>query len=1158
MKESTPEVIRDKELPQTMDFQWLRKEAIALTQQISGDSWTDYNVHDPGITMLEQFCYALTDISYRTNLDIETLLFHGGSKEEVIRSNALYPSAEVFVPGVLTLEDYRIRILDEFPDKIANCWVNQVKHHMKGFRGLLEIKLIPKNHLSPKAFDQLSEEVRELYSQHRNLCEDLDTVTILASEKITLTADIEIFQDQIPQDVLAEIFFQLENYFNAPVNFRSLEELVEAGVPHHEIYDISSFKHGFIDQNQLDGQRREFYVSKIADYILDVPGVRNLRHLEVFKDNIAVRGDIITVSEDNYLTLDLLNPDAEDPMAGFNVTLYKGGVQHNYHKESVLYTLTIKASKAHRNYEVLTTTEKYKEELSRTDQLTAYESIQRTFPSIYRVGNYQPVSEEGTQRIAQSTQLKSYLLFFDQIMANHLTQLAGVARLFSIAEPDVKRFKTYYAQNLVASAHDFDELLKKTIMPASQLRAKVALLSIKPAEQLSDRESMELDHLTRDLAQKKTFCLEQADNDFRKLIPLTEEDLRNHPLAGIEGLVEEVFAWQELMRRKEAAKDQAGPDTDVPLGIDPVDPPDDIDEINDMITAKTRLIIDLLFSEYMEQEHTMDFTETDLEAIMSNFDEAPERKDKILSHLLARFGEAFTNDFHLRFNTMFSDESEEVIRKRLIELKASLLREITSLNKDRAKGMVFQDAVAVSPLKRKVSLLLDIDHAPDQRLASPLGKVKVSIEKVTGEQVEKEVESEETPAHMRSAAPTRKVRFIVRNKEYFWYLFKYGLKEENYKVLFRDGEYSVFFQPPVPDGTSLLTAAGSKEGARKKIKQIITHFKKLNDHHEGFYVLEHLLLRSRADNKFHFYLQLDKKKTFKSVQMFEAEEQRDNALDTMLLACFEGNYKLVKKDGLFTVIIKSLTGKELARSLDRFDSETEAETFIDRAMVFYQEAKESDLLGSLIRLDDERIYHLKLLDENKETLFKSILPDKSHELEQQLNQFKNSLLMEGNYQIEKGEEGLLVKVNDYNGNAVFQSEQSFPNEDYANLFIEKCLDYFEQILTAYDFDDITTQQEVKATNAEDLNNQLSIVYPNWTARFNNEAFLQLFKQVLYQVVPAHLTVHLVGLRYREMKAFEDIYFQYKETFAEDSAIEGHDRNIVARDLLDFILSNQNN
>ena len=57
-----------------LDFDNLRARGIELTQQNSGDAWTDYNLHDPGVTILEALCYALSDLAYRTNFPLEDIL----------------------------------------------------------------------------------------------------------------------------------------------------------------------------------------------------------------------------------------------------------------------------------------------------------------------------------------------------------------------------------------------------------------------------------------------------------------------------------------------------------------------------------------------------------------------------------------------------------------------------------------------------------------------------------------------------------------------------------------------------------------------------------------------------------------------------------------------------------------------------------------------------------------------------------------------------------------------------------------------------------------------------------------------------------------------------------------------------------------------------
>ena len=62
-------------LPYGMDFLKLKKEGIDIAQELSGDIWTDYNEHDPGITILENQVYALTELSYKTSFPAEASFF---------------------------------------------------------------------------------------------------------------------------------------------------------------------------------------------------------------------------------------------------------------------------------------------------------------------------------------------------------------------------------------------------------------------------------------------------------------------------------------------------------------------------------------------------------------------------------------------------------------------------------------------------------------------------------------------------------------------------------------------------------------------------------------------------------------------------------------------------------------------------------------------------------------------------------------------------------------------------------------------------------------------------------------------------------------------------------------------------------------------------
>jgi len=101
-------ISKAKPVSPAMDFELLRKEAIAYIQRISGKVWTDYNAHDPGITILEVLCYAITDLSYRSNKPIRDLL----AEESGSLAGQFFKASQVLPGKALTLPDYRKLLMD--------------------------------------------------------------------------------------------------------------------------------------------------------------------------------------------------------------------------------------------------------------------------------------------------------------------------------------------------------------------------------------------------------------------------------------------------------------------------------------------------------------------------------------------------------------------------------------------------------------------------------------------------------------------------------------------------------------------------------------------------------------------------------------------------------------------------------------------------------------------------------------------------------------------------------------------------------------------------------------------------------------------------------------------------------------------------------------
>jgi hypothetical protein len=92
----------------SQNYAALRELALERIQKSARETWTDHNVHDPGITILEAFCYAVTELGLRVELPIVDLL-----KSSQGDARAALPEAfRVLSSGPVTFEDLRRVVLD--------------------------------------------------------------------------------------------------------------------------------------------------------------------------------------------------------------------------------------------------------------------------------------------------------------------------------------------------------------------------------------------------------------------------------------------------------------------------------------------------------------------------------------------------------------------------------------------------------------------------------------------------------------------------------------------------------------------------------------------------------------------------------------------------------------------------------------------------------------------------------------------------------------------------------------------------------------------------------------------------------------------------------------------------------------------------------------
>jgi hypothetical protein len=110
---------KNKTLSVAEDYELLRKTGREYIENLGSELWTDYNEHDPGITILEALCYAITELGYRTNIDIADLLT--GTDGKISADQPFYTAREILTCSSLTINDYRKLLADIIG--VHNAWL---------------------------------------------------------------------------------------------------------------------------------------------------------------------------------------------------------------------------------------------------------------------------------------------------------------------------------------------------------------------------------------------------------------------------------------------------------------------------------------------------------------------------------------------------------------------------------------------------------------------------------------------------------------------------------------------------------------------------------------------------------------------------------------------------------------------------------------------------------------------------------------------------------------------------------------------------------------------------------------------------------------------------------------------------------------------------
>jgi len=425
-----------------LDYELMRQQVIEWVQCLAGDRWTNFNESDPGVTIIEQLCYALTELCFQAEMPVSKLLASTQTLRIELNKQGLYAPQDILPGPALSLLDQRRWLLDQLPD-VANIWLTPIEIPSAGVPGTYQIDVLPFDKQvaacschapDPGEQQRLEQTVRANFSALRNLGEDVAMVNVLTPVPVEITASLQINDKVQPDEIVADLMFQLGLLLAPEPRRHSLEDRLKQGLTTSEIFQGPPLQSGFIAEDQLDPLPTELKWIDVEELIASLSGVLKVENLSVKLDSKQSLEETNSYQNKSgtYLRL-AVDIMAESPP--FTLLLDGNPVACN---SARIQRLLERRWYDHRR--------KYNNELSSElafsvpvaspGELGDYSSVLNLFPAVYGMRADAIDLEASPKRQGQIKQLKGYLMIFDQLMADFMAQLAFLPKLFSPAAGD--------------------------------------------------------------------------------------------------------------------------------------------------------------------------------------------------------------------------------------------------------------------------------------------------------------------------------------------------------------------------------------------------------------------------------------------------------------------------------------------------------------------------------------------------------------------------------------------------------------------------------------------------------------------------------------------------------------------------------------------------
>jgi hypothetical protein len=862
----------------SLDFSRLREAGITHLQELAGSIWTDYNTHDPGVTTLEALCYAITDLSYRCNFNIEDIL---ASNPENRNGNSpdFFEAHQILPNHPLTIFDFR-KILIDLPI-IRNAWLEPAE------KGELPIFYDePIKELTFKSKDGTGNQneeikIKGLYNVWIEFAEDR-TFGNLNSEVIKFEFEITDGSKKYP--ALASIFFP--HYDDLPAVWKKemlLQEIKlvmkESPDPDFDFVVQTKVTHGetnekeminlriAVDSGNFDWNPKKSQVkNKISEALKEtgdsglfaifnrnqVKIHQHVTFIEKFlNENRNLCEDFLSIKIVRYQEIALegeigISLDS-DPHLLLAQALYD--IQQFLNPSIRFYTLK-ELLKEKLSPEEIFEGPLLKHGFIKNDNLKAFRQCKTIFVS--DILNL--FISSNPEKITYVTGFKLANYFENELIgkadSNYLTLFDADNYIPAIG---IKKSKIHCKKGEVYQEIDWNkvETLFNEKCKAGEPDKSTGIESRLEAPVGRDRKTSHYSTVQQDfpptygigwsgLPENSTDERKALARQFKGYLLFFDQLFANFlaqlsnvkNILSIDGTVAQTYFEQAVYEVPDAIfllKEFVGDKSDL--------------SDKSALAIAWRLFKENPANSYIKTIHEINEDETTF----------TDRRNRFLDHLMARFGEQFTDYSLLMYassNQQFTDE--------LIADKVAFLKELPTLGSQRAKSFTSKDVAAVwdtenvSGLEKRVSRMLGFNDYSRRLLSKgPFGNIEFYQE------IDVDIVNEYrfrviSDDHKIMLSSHKHYHLIDDGYQIIYDVLEFGKNPANYKIHPSvDGKF--YFHLYDVDGKILarrIELFDTETEAQTKIDEVVafisTRFTGIYDEpEEGFFVVEHLLLRPK-------------------------------------------------------------------------------------------------------------------------------------------------------------------------------------------------------------------------------------------------------------------------------------------------------------------------